>query len=122
MMRHLAASMPTRTLSRQEQQGQGRQEQQEQGRQEALVLPVSRLPTQVAQVVVTCLSHSSRAQRCPGSDCRGVEVVVDSGADVSVAPLEFALLGTAAEEMGITMQDARKENSPTGGPSSEAGG
>ena len=47
-----------------------------------------------------------------GSDCRGVEVVVDSGADVSVAPLEFARLGTAAEEMGITMQDAQGRKIP----------
>ena len=37
-----------------------------------------------------------------------IEVVVDSGADVSVAPLRFRKLGTPAEKSNVMMQDAQE--------------
>ena len=41
-----------------------------------------------------------------------IEVVVDSGADVSVAPLRFRKLGTPAEKSNVMMQDAQGKQIP----------
>ena len=44
--------------------------------------------------------------------CESVEVVVDSGADVSVAPLRFHRLGSGAERSHFVMQDAQGKRIP----------
>ena len=41
------------------------------------------------------------------SRAKPIEVVIDSGADVSVAPLEVASYGKVAEPVGVKMQDAQ---------------
>ena len=48
----------------------------------------------------------------PQDEGRSVEIVVGSGADVSVAPLEFAGLAVEAEGLGMTLQDAEGNRIP----------
>ncbi|CAE7838927.1 GIP [Symbiodinium sp. CCMP2592] len=52
--------------------------------------------------------HDSRA--CDGR--RRTEVVIGSGADISVAPLKMAMLGKPAKRSGILMQDAQGKRIP----------
>ena len=55
-----------------------------------------------------------RARQLCGSGAgpAGEEIVIDSGADISVAPLKLAQLGKAASASGVVMQDAQGRRIP----------
>ena len=49
----------------------------------------------------------ARVQAVWAQRAEELDVVIDSGADVSVAPLRFGSFGTAAPSAGVVMQDAQ---------------